>query len=359
MSPDLVLEGPEPRLLDEWQIAPDVWNHVRRSSDTGQRNGRFILTGSAMPSDDATRHTGAGRVSRLLMRPMSLFESGHSSGAISIGALLASAPVSCPATDATLTDLIEFVCRGGWPDSLDTGLLEAQQFASDYMTELCRADIEGLNGRRRDPARILRLLRSLARNTATEASIATLAADTGGEQPLHVDTVRSYLDFLERVFAVEDQPAWSVRLRSRSRLRHASKKHFVDPSLAVAALEANPQRLQQDLSLFGLLFESLAVRDVRVYAGAHRGVVLHYRDNTGLEVDLIIETGSGAWMGFEVKLGGPDAIDSAAQNLLRLKTRVDTDIIGEPAKLGVITGSGYGYDRPDGIAVIPITSLGP
>ncbi len=360
LDPAAVLEGPEPRLLDEWQHSPALWNHVRRASDDANRPGRFILTGSAVPADDATRHTGAGRISRIRLRPMTLFERGQSNGAVSLGSLLTSARVAGRANSIGLSDVAEALCRGGWPASATAGLAAAQQYVRDYIDEIHRADVGPSNGRGRDPAALRRLLRSLARNTATEASQAMLASDAGGEQPMHRETVRAYLDALERVFVVEDQPAWSARLRSRSRLRRSSKRHFVDPSLAIAALRAGPERLQRDLELLGLLFESLALRDLRVYADAHDGAVYHYRDNTGLEVDAVVETAAGEWMALEVKLGGDTAIEAAAHNLLTLRSRIDTSIAGEPTKLIVVTAvGGYCYDRPDGVAVVPITALGP
>ena len=360
LDPAAVIEGPEPRLLDEWQHAPAIWNHVRRASDEGRRPGRFILTGSAAPADDATRHTGAGRISRIWLRPMTLFETGHSNGVASMRSLLSSSRVAGTAREASMSDVTEALCRGGWPANIEAGTAAAQQYVRDYLDEIHRADIDNSGGRGRDPVGMRRLLRSLARNTATEASHSTLATDAGGERPLHRDTVRAYIAALERVFVVEDQPAWSARLRSRSRLRRASKRHFVDPSLAVAALRAGPRRLVRDLELLGLLFESLVLRDLRVYAGACDGEVYHYRDNTGLEVDAVVETAAGEWLAAEAKLGGDKAIDTAARSLLKLRSRVDTDAVGEPAKLMVITAvGGYCYDRPDGVAVVPITALGP
>lgn len=360
LSPDLVLDGPEPRLLDEWQTVSDLWNHIRRECDDGRRSGRFILTGSAVPADDATRHSGAGRISRVAMRPMTLFESGHSTGAVSLGDLLKSESIAVTVDDLHLLELIELTCRGGWPGILRDDIDTALQFSRGYVSEITRVDLADGNGRRRDPARMASLLRSLARNTATEASLATLAADAGEEHSLHVDTVSGYLRVFERLFVVEDLPAWSVRLRSRTRLRRSAKRHFVDPSLAVAALRAGPQRLLADLSLFGFLFESLVIRDLRVYADAHGGEVCHYRDESGLEVDAIVEAGHGNWIGCEVKLGGPQAIDAAARSLLKLAERVDTSVVGTPAKLAVITAGGkYAYDRADGVAVVPIAALGP
>ena len=359
LDPRLVLAGERPRLIDEWQTAPAVWNHIRRAADTEPGPGRFILTGSAVPADDITRHSGAGRISRLRMRPMSLFELGVSDGRVSLGGLLESAEAEAPAPEVDIPGLAELVCRGGWPGLLGAGLDQAVRFSRDYLDEVRRIDVPRL-GARRDPNRLLRLIRSLARNVASEASVRTLAADTGGaRERLHVETVSAYLDALERLFVIEELPAYSTHLRSRSRLRKAPKRYFADPSLAAAALRAGPDRLLADLELFGFLFESLVVRDLRVYAQANDAEVYHYRDNTGLEVDAVIETASGAWMAAEVDLGGERAVDAAASSLLKLRKRVDASRVGETAKLVVITATGYGYERPDGIAVSPIGALGP
>ena len=360
LEPSLVLEGPAPRLLDEWQTVPSIWNHVRRAVDMGGGPGRFILTGSAVPPDDTTRHTGAGRVSRLPMRPMSLFESGDSNGEMSLGAMLRSEPVPAQRTRTTVTDLVDLVCRGGWPGMIGAGMNDARRFARDYVEEIRRADIRRVDGVRRDPVLVRRVLQSLARNVATEAAVSVIAADAGGSAgPAHPETIQSYLNALERVFVIEDQPAWSAHLRSRSRLRRSPKRHFVDPSLAVAALRSGPERLRADLRSFGLLFESLVVRDLRVHAQVHDAEVYHYRDNTGLEVDAIVETAAGAWMGVEIKLGGEGPVEEGVRNLLKLRDRVDPDRTGPPAALAVITGVGHGYTRPDGVVLAPITALGP
>ena len=361
LEPGLVLEGPAPRLIDEWQTVPSIWNHVRRAVDLGGGAGRFILTGSAVPPDDTTRHTGAGRMSRLSMRPMSLFESGHSTGEMSLGAMLRGEPVPAQHSRTTVTDLVELVCRGGWPGMIGAATNDAQRFVRDYLEEIRRADIRRVDGVRRDPVLVRRVLQSLARNVATEAAVSVIAADAGGNAGLlHPETVQSYLNALERVFAIEDQPAWSAHLRSRSRLRRSPKRHFVDPSLAVAALlRSGPNQLRADLGSFGLFFESLAVRDLRVHAQAHDAEVYHYRDNTGLEVDAIIETAAGAWMGVEIKLGGEGPIEDGARNLLKLRDRVDPDRTGLPAALVVIVGVGHGYTRPDGVVLAPLTALGP
>ena len=360
LEPGLVLDGPAPRLIDEWQTVPSIWNHVRRAVDIGGGPGRFILTGSAVPPDDTTRHTGAGRVSRLLMRPMSLFESGHSTGEISLGAMLRSEPVPAKSSRTTVAELVDLVCRGGWPGMLGAATVDVQRFVGDYLDEIRRTDIRRVDGIRRDPVLVRRVLQSLARNVATEAAASVIAADAGGNAgPLHPETVQSYLNALERVFVIEDQPAWSGHLRSRSRLRRSPKRHFVDPSLAVAALRSGPERLLVDLESFGLLFESLVVRDLRIHSQAHDAEVFHYRDNTGLEVDAIVETAAGAWMGVEVKLGGERPVEEGVKNLLKLQDRVDPDRIGPPAALVVIVGVGHGYTRPDGVVLAPLTALGP
>jgi uncharacterized protein len=362
IDPSLVLDGPVPRLFDEWQLEPTLWNHLRRAVDDRQQPGEFILTGSAAPTDDITRHTGAARITRLRMRPMSLFETGHATGAISLAALLAGEAARSPESTLTVTDLATLVVVGGWPGNLTRTSAQAMQASRAYLDEIRRVDLSRVDRSTRDPGKVGRLLRALARHVATEASLATLMADTVGvdgvDGELARDTVRDYLDVLERVMIIEDQPAWAPHLRSRSRIRNAVKRHFVDPSLAAAALRATPARLLADLNALGLLFESLVVRDLRVYAQASDATVLHYRDNTGLEVDAIVEVSDGRWAAFEVKLG-QGQVDAAAASLLTFAARVDTAKCGAPAALGVITASGYGYRRPDGVHVIPIGALGP
>lgn len=360
IDPALLLEGPTPRLIDEWQLEPAIWNHVRRAVDDRREPGQFILTGSATPANDATRHSGAGRFSRLRMRPMSLFETGSSTGAISLGGLLAGEPAQTPNPGLTLDGVAEEIARGGWPGLRHLPLPDAIQRVRDYLEEIRRADIAEVEGVRRDPDRVGRLLRSLARNVATHAAAATLARDTGGpDKPLTEHTVAAYLRALERVFVVEDQPAWTPHLRSRYALRRAPKRHFVDPSLAVAALQADDTYLMRDLNLLGLLFESLVVRDLRVYAQIARARVLQYRDGSGLEVDAIVEGPGGSWAAFEMKLGGEKLVGEAAEALKKFARQIDTSRCGEPRALGVIVATGYGYKRPDGIQLIPIGALGP
>ena len=359
IDPTLVLAGARPRLLDAWQVVPALWNHVRRAVDDADAPGSFLLTGSAVPPDDITRHTGAGRMARLRMRPMALAESGGSTATISLGALLAGEPPRSPDPGLSIPGLLTHCAVGGWPLHLGLDVPDALRATRDYLEAVRRTDIRRVDGVTRDPAKVGRLLQALARHVATEVSISTLAADAGdADGPLARDTVADYLTALERLGVIEDQPAWAPHLRSRARVRGSVKRHFVDPSLAVAALRATPERLLADPNLAGLLFESLVVRDLRIYAQPLGGQVLHYRDNTGLEIDVIVETPDGRWGAFEVKLGTA-RIDEAATALTRMVDKIDTSRAGPPAVLGVIVGTGYGYRRPDGVAVIPIGALGP
>ena len=360
VNPRLLLEGATPRLIDEWQTAPVIWNHVRRVVDERPGKGHFILTGSAVPPDESTRHTGAGRIVRLRLRPMSLFELGHSTGQVSLKRVLQGDPVANPRVDLSVQRLAELVCVGGWPGHLSSSPAEAIRVNRSYVDDICRADLQRVDGVRRDPRRVRRFLQSLARNVATLTSLATVARDVSGPDTgsMTGHTARAYLTSLERLRVVEDQPPWAPHLRSRSRLRVSPKRQFVDPSIAVAALDAGPDSLLRDFAWFGLLFESTVIRDLRVYAQAMGARVYHYRDNTGLEVDAIVDAGPGRWAAFEIKLG-LSRIDDAARSLLRFKDRVDTSRSGEPAALGVIVERGYGYVRPDGVRVIPLGALGP
>jgi predicted AAA+ superfamily ATPase len=359
IDPALLLRGKVPRLLDEWQLEPLIWNHVRRAVDDRGRPGQFLLTGSAVPTDDIVRHTGAGRITRLRMRPMSLYETGHASGRASMETLLHGRMEASGDNGPTVTEIAERTAVGGWPGLIDLNVKQSLQMNRDYVDEIRRVDLGRVEQRAYDPLKVGQLLRSLARHVATYTSVATLAKgnpDSG--EPIKDDTARTYLEALERLMVVENQPAWGPHLRAKSRVRSAPKRHFVDPSLAIAALRATPERLLADLKLFGFLFESLVVRDLRIYAQANDAEVLQYRDNTGLEVDAIVEAADGRWAAFEIKLG-VGMIEEAAANLLKFATRVDTEQCGPPSLLGVIVATGYGYVRKDGVAVIPIGTLGP
>ncbi len=359
VDPTLVLEGDSPRLIDEWQIEPVIWNHIRRAVDQRQNVGQFMLTGSAVPADDITRHTGAGRISRLRLQTMSLKESGYSSGEVSLRDLIEGRFSASIDPGLSIHAIVECLCNGGWPGYLDLPHQAALNAQRDYLEEIQRVDIVRVDGVRRDPNNVARVIRSLARNLATTVTARTLAADAGGaDEPLDDDTVRDYLSALRRLMILEEQSAWSPHLRSRSILRKSPKRHFTDPSLAVAALGTNSERLLKDFKLLGSLFESLVFRDLSVYARAIDGTVFHYRDNTNLEVDAIVEIRDGSWCAFEVKLG-VGQVDEAASTLLKFRDRIDLSKCGEPRTLGVIVSTGYGYKRSDGVAVIPIGALGP
>ena len=324
-----MLKGPAPRLIDEWQLEPRVWNHVRRAVDDRRAVGQFILTGSAIPADDATRHTGMRRIARLRLRPMSLHESGRSSGAVSLARLLAGEPPRAGDHHVSIAEIAELICRGGWPESVDWPLGRALRANRSQIEDIARVDIRSVDGVRRDPQRVRLLMRSLARNVGTAAATSKLVADVGARDNggMRPQTAADYLGALERIMIVENQPAWATHLRSRAALRKRPVRHFVDPSLAAAALGADPARLLRDFGFLGLLFESMVVRDLRVYAQAAEADVFHYRENGRLEVDAVVQARDGRWAAFEVKLG-PKSVNEGARNLLRLAERVDCETVG-------------------------------
>ena len=354
-----VLDGGTPRLIDEWQLEPAIWNHVRREIDRRGAPGQFILTGSAVPADDAARHTGAGRFVRLRMRPLSLYESGRSSGEISLRRLLDGEEQRAPQSVMSIAAIAELICAGGWPGHIGRPLPGVLRVNRGYLDDVRRTDVSRASGKMRDPVKVGRLLRSLARNVATPVALSTLAADAGeAGRALKPDTVTEYLDALGRLMVLENQPAWSPHLRSRTTLRQTPVRHFVDPSLAVAALQVTPPRLMDDLQFLGLLFESLVVRDLRVHTQAADAQVFHYREKDGLEVDAIIEAADGRWAAFEIKLG-ERWVEEGARNLRRLARRMEQSDHGKPSALAVIVPTGYGHVQPGEVGVIPIGALGP
>ena len=360
-------EGPHPMLLDEWPLVPGLWDRVRRAGDRLGRPGRCILSASAQPTDYIVAHSGAGRMGRIRMRPMSLWESGASTGAVSLRRLLDHGieaeyrprPVAAEGAVDELRHVIDWLLRGGWPLTQPMAPRDAQEFARDYLNEVCRVDVAKASGVRHDPRGVRRLVASLARNSASEATGRTLQSDMGEARSAARPTVRAYLDALEGVFVYEAQPAWSARLLSRTPLRSAPKHHLVDPSLAAAALGASAESLFGDRAALGLLFESMVVRDLRVYAQADRSAVFHYRDKSGLEVDAVVERDDGSWAAFEVKLGAPDSVDAGARALLALRDRVDPAAAGPPRALVVVVSTGQPHLRADGVGVVPVTAIGP
>lgn len=367
LSARTVLDGPTPRLIDEWQLAPSLWNAVRHEVDARGLAGQFILTGSATPADDVTRHSGAGRFRRVTLRPMSLVESGESTRSVSFATLFRRTTDDRPASvgglgGPTVEEYAALVVRGGWPALVTQPSRSATDYLADYLDDVARADLRfaGLNP---DPVRMGALQRALARNTATEASAVKLSAEAELPVPgtataeVSAQTVRKYIDALTRIFVVEEQPAWAPHLRSRVRLRVHPKWHFVDPSLATAALRVEPRALLADLGAFGLFFESMCIRDLRVYAQTLGGAVYHYRDDSGLEVDAVVELGDGRWSAFEVKLGGTEPVEVAAANLLKLRAKVSLQRAAQLGTLNVLTAGAESYTRPDGVNVIALGHL--
>lgn len=356
VKPSILLDGEVPRLIDEWQMAPVIWDAVRHTVDMRGEMGQFILTGSTLPLDSETMHSGTGRISKMLMRTMSLYESGDSSGEVSLESLFNGESVEGSAR-LDIIDVAFVLCRGGWPASIGVEDKIALRQAINYYEAIVETDISEVDGITKDPTRVRKLLTSLARNIATTATLVTIQNDVDGinERP-SANTVASYLNGLERLFVIEDQPAWNPELRSKSRLRKAAKRHFIDPSIAVAALKTNPDGLLKDMKTFGCLFESLCIRDLRIYTQMLGGDIFHYRDNTNLEADAIITLHDGRWAAVEMKLGHNE-IDKAAENLLKLSDKINIEKMKKPSFLLVITGDGYAYQRKDGIYCIPISCL--
>jgi predicted AAA+ superfamily ATPase len=345
-------------LIDEWQLAPEVWNAVRREIDTRATPGQFILTGSSVPRDDVTRHSGAGRILRVTMEPMTLAESGLSSGEVSLRALFNGDEVPSALGGLTVPELVEAIVRGGWPGLRQVKLAAASRVLTGYVDDISRLRLPGDGEVSHDPVRVQAVLRSLARNTANElpvARIAVEAADAG--ERLSDQTVRRYLDGLRRVHVLKDQPAWGTHLRARVRLIKQPKRHLTDPSLAVAALGISERQLLQDVKALGFFFESLVVRDLRVFANALDGEVFHYRDSSGLEVDAVIQLRSARWGAIEVKMPA-FAIDQAAANLLALRGKLPLATQQDCAFLAVVTSNTASYQRPDGVHVISVSHLG-
>jgi len=357
IDPKSVLYGATPRLLDEWQEYPQIWNYVRREVDERKQKGQFILTGSATPDDKVRRHSGVGRFSVIKIRPMSLYEKGWSTGEVSLASLMRGQAPSSEFVSFSLGELAEKITLGGWPGLINENATDGLRFVSDYVSLIAEVDLSRVSDKRRDPYKVMRLLQSLARNISTEVTITALSKYTGGsDSDIDDETAAEYLSALERLMAVENLPAWNTHILSSDMLRKSPKRHFTDPSLAVGALGLSIDKLTKDLNYFGLLFESLAIRDLRIYANANGGKVFHYRDSRNLEIDTIVEYADGTWGAFEIKLG-MGAADDAAKNLLKFAAKIDTDKMKSPSTLTVITGNGFAYRRLDGVDVVPLSVL--
>lgn len=357
VDPRLILEGPQPRLIDEYQLAEGVWNAVRGRVDDLGSKGAFLLTGSSSPDEQPIDHSGARRVAMVAMRTMSLFERGLSNGEVSVGALLRGERVEASRPGFSVADAIEAVAVGGWPDNLGLSTADALDANADYLDLIVHTDVRRVDGVRRDPDGVRRLLSSYARNVGSDTALATIGRS--GEQPLAESTLHDYLRALRRLFLIEDQENWQPRLRSRVRLAATPKRHLADPSLAVAALGATPQRLLgPEIEWAGFLFESQVIHDLRVYAQPHRAGVRFYRDNKGLEVDAIVEATDGRWLGLEVKLGH-GRVDEGARHLLALQAKLSEEVREACGALVVVVADSPTYTRPDGVLVTSLASLGP
>ena len=360
LNPKLLLKGEFPRLIDEWLVAPQLWDSIRFESDHGPL-GQFILTGSSVPPDmSKVIHSGTGRIGWLRMRPMSLWESQESSGEVSLAELF-TAPEQIGAINQMDIEQVAFLtCRGGWPLAVDMEREIALDQAFDYVESVEKRDIQKVDGVDRDPVRVHRLLRSLARNQGSQASFGTIKEDLMANEAdsLSEDTIASYHKALKEIFVVEDSEAWNPNLRSKTAIRTSDTRYFTDPSIATAALGVGPQDLINDLNTFGLLFETMAVRDLRVYAEALNGKVYHFRDKNGLECDAVVHLRDGRYGLVEVKLGGEDKIRDGADALKDLTGKIDTSRMREPSFLMVLVGVGqYAYRREDGVYVVPIGCL--
>lgn len=357
VKPSLLLIGENPRLIDEWQMAPVLWDAVRFAVDRRGETGLFLLTGSAVPSDNVTAHTGTGRIAHLTMRPMSLSESGESNKSVSLAALFRGETDIAAVSNLSIEQIAFLIARGGWPAAVNMTEDTSLSVATNYLTAVINQDISRVDGIKKNPERASRLLRSLARNTATMVSAQTIIRDVKSQDVgMSEKTFMSYMNALKRIFVVEDQLAWQPSLRSKTAIRTSSKRHFVDPSLAVAALRTGPDGLLADFETFGFLFESLCTRDMRVYAQVNDGNVYHYRDKNNLESDMIIQLNNGQWAPVEVKMGSRQ-IDEAAHHLKKLCKYVDIQKMGAPAFMMVLTAGEFAYKRDDGILVVPIGCL--
>lgn len=354
-----LLDGEKPLLFDEWQKIPEIWDFIRLDIDDHPGDpGRYLLTGSAKPLEDRSRHSGSGRIARIKMRPLSLYESRESSGQVSLAELFNNPDDRVRGESSlTISDLVDLVCRGGWPGMIQAPKTATANYLKDYFDGLVNVDVTDVDGIIRNPNRAKAVLKAYARGISTMTDYQTMVKDLENVgEGMDIKTLGSYINAFEKLFILENVEAWTPKLRSASKIRTKAKKQFVDPSLAALAAGAKPKDLFEDLETFGFYFESLVTRDLRIYLEALNGEVFHYRDSTDLEVDCILRLDDGRWAAVEVKVGG-NKIDEAAANLLKLQNRVDVEHMQPPAFLMVVYGGQYAYRRPDGVNVVPIGCL--
>lgn len=363
IDPNLILDGPVPRLIDEWEIAPNLWDAVRFAVDHRDEDGQFILTGSAVPLVDEEElkktHTGTGRIARLKMRTMSLWESGDSTGGVSLLSLFRGEKQSA-VSSTDLHQIAYLACRGGWPRTIFQDRDISLERAMDYVEAVINYDLKRVDGSLKNPQRVARLMRSYARHLGTQASFASISSDlvSNESDSFDVRTVQAYVNALKLIFVIEDMPAWNPNLRSKAAIRTSDTRYFVDPSIAVASLGIGPENLTADLKTFGFVFENLCVRDLRVYAESLNGKVYHYRDNLGLECDAVVHLRDGRYGLIEIKLGGDKLIEEGSVNLLKLRDKIDIDKMQSPSFMMILTAVGkFAYQRKDGVYVVPITCL--
>lgn len=355
-KPSLFLNGEKPKMFDEWQMYPIVWDAIRTDVDHTGLKGQYILTGSAKPSKGETMHTGTGRISRVLMRPMSLFESLESTGEVSFKDILEGKDIS-GVSQLSLEDLASIIVRGGWPAAIEVKSELKYRFAKEYVKSIIHEEVKKIDDVERNSLKMQNVLRSLARNISTQVSNSTIEEDVKNNfEDISRPTLNDYLNTLEKLFVIEDVNATNLNFRSKYALRKKPKKYFVDPSIATAILDIKPNDLINDLNTFGFIFESLCIRDLKIYTQSYDSNITFYRDEKDFEVDAIVRTNSGKWGAIEIKLGA-GYIDEAAKNLLKFKERVDIEKCGEPAFLMVLTGANYSYKRPDGVYVVSIGTL--
>ena len=353
----LLFEGVRPIMFDEWGLLPELWDYIRVEVDESGKRGEFILTGSAKPLEDSKRHSGIGRIVKIRMRPLSLWESKDSTGQVSLKDLFAGCRKVTANCKLGLRDIAFIICRGGFPETIGEEMETALTLSQNYFKALVEDDITDIDDIKRNPERARKIIQSYARNISSTATNKTLKDDiTSSDETLDEKTLSSYTNALRKMYVIEDVVAWSPKLRSKTTIRASAKRQFADPSIATAALGATPNDLINDLNTFGFLFESLCIRDLRIYAEALGGTVYHYQDNGGLEADAIVHLANGDWGAIEIKLGANE-IEEGAANLITLKKRVDEKKMKEPKFLMILTGLDYGYTRPDGVHVVPIGCL--